>query len=618
MSNIFDYFDDAISPIKRYPDIYQKHVKGGWDLMTGEAPWHHDLWRKPAGAALTALSPVSAAYEAVRHEPIRDALITAGMSPEKADQTAMYIGAALDVGVPVGMAMKGLNLPTEVANRIAQVGGAAEIGAGSAVMAGTKLAQKVAPQTDIVTPMAKRVGENRISMVDPALSNWINRRRGSLGPKIVGEKEQPAWYSHPLAKFMQAPQMVKTAIKGRGQVRGGTFNVLTPKVSEALDKTIKFIEDLPKNVRGGGGTPGAVDVYHGQIAYLLSILQKYEPFSARTQRFKDIVGKYVFPDNVSTTLHELSKKPEVVFNFLKKYWGPDMNPSLVEKHIAPFIAKDMGLKGHNVHLSTKPFYFGGRTIGKMEQEGAINDTTFGLFGAKGRLPYIPRVKEMVEEAVSKGGVASKEEIIDRLMSENKHIRNVFKEAQVKWKERRPPVTEKKAFAAWLFDRPKLRLYSKPKLNKAIVDDGNYISVSQQFTSADTLLATMPARMIISKSDPKTGAMIHYDQMKQGMGIRFMDFMLDVGSDINRIFIDIRPLYNTNKNLVENEVRHLIEQIPLRLKKVQGSKDKLSGEMKYGKVTTSNIHLPIQKRLDLARKGLNPEDVKKYELSPDAL
>ena len=180
------------------------------------------------------------------------------------------------------------------------------------------------------------------------------------------------------------------------------------------------------------------------------------------------------------------------------------------------------------------------------------------------------------------------------------------------------VTEKKAFAAWLFDRPKLRLYSKSKLNKAIVDDGNYISVSQQFTSADTLLATMPARMIISKSDPKTGAMIHYDQMKQGMGIRFMDFMLDVGSDINRIFIDIRPLYNTNKNLVENEVRHLIEQIPLRLKKVQGSKDKLSGEMKYGKVTTSNIHLPIQKRLDLARKGLNPEDVKKYELSPDAL
>ena len=102
-----------------------------------------------------------------------------------------------------------------------------------------------------------------------------------------------------------------------------------------------------------------------------------------------------------------------------------MNPSLVEKHIAPFIAKDMGLKGHNVHLSTKPFYFGGRTIGNMEQEGAINATTFGLFGAKGRLPYIPRVKEMVEEAVSKGGVASKEEIIDRLMSENKHIRNVF-------------------------------------------------------------------------------------------------------------------------------------------------------------------------------------------------
>ena len=617
MSNIFDYFDDAISPIKRFPEIYGEHLQSSYDLMGGKG------WRKPVGAAMYALSPVSAAYEAVRHEPIRDALMTAGMSPEKADQTAMYIGAALDVGVPVGMAMKGLNLPTDVAKTIGAVGSATEKTAGSAVMGATKVAQKAAPQTDIVTPVAKAVGENRLSATNQALAQWLNRRKGDFGGAAVGEKALPSWYDSWIAKFRQAPEMAKTAFKETRNVPGGRFGAITPKISGALDEVIDTLEKLPKKA-GGGFKTHLADVYHGQIAYILSILEKYEPHAARTIRFRNTVGKNVFPESVNTTIHQMSKDPGVIFNLLKKYWGPDMNPTMIEKHLMPFIAKDIGLKGHNVHLSTKPFHQGRNPLSKMTTEGTATDqwnrwAKNTLFGFKGRLNYIPNVKKMVE-----GGVTSKGEIIDHLLSLNKGIRDKYPAALKAWRETKPEFSATKAYAGkmadWRTSKPKLKQYNRSDLERAIVDDGDYISVSQQFTSGDTLLATMPARMIISKSNPKDGALVFYDQMKQGTGFRARDFLLDLGSDINRIFIDVRPLVAGNTHLIENKVMDLLEQVPTRYKQKkgrvkEGEAPKLTDELMTEAASESNIHAPIVKRMDLARRGLDPEDYRKHELFP---
>jgi len=286
----------------------------------------------------------------------------------------------------------------------------------------------------------------------------------------------------------------------------------------------------------------------------------------------------------------------------------------------PFIAKDMGLKGHNVHLSTKPFHVGRNPLYKMKTEGtAAVYTKDTLFGFKGRLNYIPEVKRMVES-----GVTSKDAIIKHLLSLNKGIRDKYPEALKAWRERKPEFSATKAYAGkmskWVTDKPKLKQYNRRDLERAIVDDGDYISVSQQFTSGDTLLATMPARMIISKSDPTDGAMIFYDQMKQGTGFKALDFLLDMGSDINRIFIDVRPLVAGKTHLVQNKVMDLLEQVPTRFKQQkgrvrEGEAPKLTDELMTEAASETNIYAPIAKRMDLARRGLDPEDYRTHELFP---
>jgi hypothetical protein len=87
--------------------------------------------------------------------------------------------------------------------------------------------------------------------------------------------------------------------------------------------------------------------------------------------------------------------------------------------------------------------------------------------------------------------------------------------------------------------PKKQLFDIQYLKKNIVDDGEFISISQQILTNDTLLATMPVRFIVNKRNPSEGYFIMYDQMKQGSGIPFVESGLDIGSDVNRIFIDVQ-------------------------------------------------------------------------------
>ena len=50
-------------------------------------------------------------------------------------------------------------------------------------------------------------------------------------------------------------------------------------------------------------------------------------------------------------------------------------------------------------------------------------------------------------------------------------------------------------------------------------------------------------MIINKRNPLEGGYVYWDQMKQGTGKKFIDWILDIGSDINRLFISIENIIN---------------------------------------------------------------------------
>ena len=59
-------------------------------------------------------------------------------------------------------------------------------------------------------------------------------------------------------------------------------------------------------------------------------------------------------------------------------------------------------------------------------------------------------------------------------------------------------------------------------------------MNQGVRTQDSLLATIQARYIINKLDPEKGLQVLTDQMKQGAGNKYLDFVLDIGSDTNRI------------------------------------------------------------------------------------
>ena len=121
---------------------------------------------------------------------------------------------------------------------------------------------------------------------------------------------------------------------------------------------------------------------------------------------------------------------------------------------------------------------------------------------------------------------------------------------------------------------------KSELERFLVVDDKYISMRQSVRTDDTLLATMPIRGVYDKQalmaqrmnapigvnkkgdplrySPSEGFYILTDQMKQGSGVPILEHILDIGSDTNKVYMDIRPL--SSQKIPEKIMQ---SQVPLR-------------------------------------------------------
>jgi len=119
--------------------------------------------------------------------------------------------------------------------------------------------------------------------------------------------------------------------------------------------------------------------------------------------------------------------------------------------------------------------------------------------------------------------------------------------------------------------------SRKQLEQFMVVDDKFISMRQSVRTDDTLLATIAVRGVYDKRalmaqrmndtpggrySPSEGFYVLTDQMKQGSGVPILEHILDVGSDTNKLYIDIRPL--TNQQIPE---RMMASQVPLRPGKI---------------------------------------------------
>jgi len=436
--------------------------------------------------------------------------------------------------------------------------------AGSTAIGVTKLAQKAVPERDIINPVAEFVGEDRLNVGNLARMQLINRRTGEFAPSpTLKGKGLKDWYSHQFAKFGHVMDMAKTAIKHR-------------KDRAIIPQYVK--DEMAQLEKAGIVDKTMADLWQANPAYVQSIMEKFLPRDPRTIKLRAILGDSIFPREAYTTIREISKEGSVIKNLLDDV--TDMPPEMFSTHVSPHIARELKLGGHNVHISTKPihidspvvfkinsdgYYAGGargsRNIYNLEDANYFTGSGFktrGVFAWRGKLPVVNEVKRLVE-----GGVKSKDEIISSIMSKNTDLIKSFNKATKEWKSRKPDIPGGRSsayeYAMWRASRPKKRLYNKKDLEKNIFDDGQNISVSQHVLTTDTLLATMPVRMIINKHNPLEGGYVYWDQMRQGLGKKWADWALDIGSDTNRLFIDMQPFTTATKFAVAGGARRQVQK-----------------------------------------------------------
>ena len=440
---------------------------------------------------------------------------------------------------------------------------------GSGVMSGAKVLQKARPESQIVNPVAEWVGPHRLNVGEWARRQIINRRtEGPAGSPTLKGRGLQDWYSHPFAKIGHVWDMAKSAVKHR-------------KDRAIIPQYVK--DEMAQLEKAGIIDKTMADLWQANPAYVQSIMEKFLPRDPRTLKLRSILGDSIFPREAYTTIREISRDGSVIKNLLDDV--TDMPPEMFSTHVSPHIARELKLGGHNVHISTKPihidspvvfkinsdgYYVGAKGSPKLfnlesanyftagPNQGTKSFRTRGVFAWRGKLPVVNEVKNLVE-----GGMKSKDEIISSLMSKNKDLIKSFNKATKEWKSRKPDIPGGRSsayeYAMWRASRPKKRLYNRKDLEKNIFDDGQNISVSQHVLTTDTLLATMPVRMIINKRNPLEGGYVYWDQMRQGLGKKWADWILDIGSDTNRLFIDIQPFTTATKFAVAGGARRQVQK-----------------------------------------------------------
>ena len=446
-------------------------------------------------------------------------------------------------------------------------------------MGGAGLAQRALPGSNVLESAGRFVGENRLKTTNFQLQQLNNRREFAY--HVLGQDIKiPDWYTSPIAKMFHAVEMAHTGLKQRKNATE-SLDGFTPNVIAELESTLREMNQIKQ------GTNTRVDrvsdIFHGQVAHILTTMQKMEPYSARTKLFEERFGSHIFPDNVKNVAARFSSND--VLQLMDRYLGePLKDTALLDAHVTPFVK--MGQKSGIIHMSTKAFHKIRNNLYKMGyksgftdvgKQSAIPNQYYGnIFSFKGYLPLIHQVNRLMKE---QGPNATKESIISSLKKLDADLISQHKLALKAWEADKPvrgkylpesvtggPPGGRKIFGGevnilgkeftapsgefaipykirmkfWNASKPKEKTYAALDLEKNIVDSGGYISVGQQVLSLDTLLATIFNRAIFDKANPSRGAVFNYDSYQLGTGKKYLDKPFTMGADTHRIFMDIIP------------------------------------------------------------------------------
>lgn len=370
-----------------------------------------------------------------------------------------------------------------------------------------------------------------------------------------------------------------------GQVIDDTYVQASNKSwkSPYLDTNGNKIKVGDKNQSVDSVRKMAENQYHAQLAYNRSVLEKYKPGDPRIERLiSGELDKYLTPKHVIMTRNQFNTKaPQAIQEII----GGQIDEGILKRHVGNQMIEDMNLKSDNIHLSTKPFFFLSAKNALVRTASSVDETT-GIAGPyKGGATGIPGgfLKSIVRDGKLKAKISkkthgdytgqlqkflraragmptTKKDVLDHFKVENKRMdiamkdkieiadrdlraREAKMDPSIRYSPARWTKAHKKAFdkTKSLRDRKNQAQYDLAYVRKNLVDDGEYMSITQQALTDDTLLATIPIRMIVNKNNPELGYYVLYDQMKQGSGIPIIEAALDAGSDMDRIYIDIQPL-----------------------------------------------------------------------------
>jgi len=544
---------------------YRARTKGGQLLEHGEE------W---VMGKLSALG--EKAYDISKGDPMRTYTEEDTPISRAAAETSSYLGnlfgSAIKYGVPFVAAHRAAKAAPAVASATRDV-------AGSGIMGGAGLAQRALPGSNVLESAGRFVGENRLKTTNFQLQQLNNRREFAY--HVLGQDIKiPDWYTSPIAKMFHAVEMAHTGLKQRKNATE-SLDGFTPNVIAELESTLREMNQIKQ------GTNTRVDrvsdIFHGQVAHILTTMQKMEPYSARTKLFEERFGSHIFPDNVKNVAARFSSND--VLQLMDRYLGePLKDTALLDAHVTPFVK--MGQKSGIIHMSTKAFHKIRNNLYKMGyksgftdvgKQSAIPNQYYGnIFSFKGYLPLIHQVNRLMKE---QGPNATKESIISSLKKLDADLISQHKLALKAWEADKPvrgkylpesvtggPPGGRKIFGGevnilgkeftapsgefaipykirmkfWNASKPKEKTYAALDLEKNIVDSGGYISVGQQVLSLDTLLATIFNRAIFDKANPSRGAVFNYDSYQLGTGKKYLDKPFTMGADTHRIFMDIIP------------------------------------------------------------------------------
>jgi hypothetical protein len=210
---------------------------------------------------------------------------------------------------------------------------------------------------------------------------------------------------------------------------------------------------------------------------------------------------------------------------------------------------DNALKGDKISLSTKPFFVDG------PYDAFVKSARQKVSGAGGGKGYLPELETVLVNMSKAGEPLTKVNIIENML--------------------------------------KVKGMSRKQLEQFLVVDDKFISMRQSVRTDDTLLATIAVRGVYDKQalmaqrmntptggrhSPSDGFYILTDQMKQGSGIPILEHILDIGSDTNKLYMDIRPL--TSQIIPENIMISQVPRRPGRIPKTQ-TRSTIGGPLSEG-------------------------------------